>query len=575
MSAVLNDRDAILQAATVRIVNPKNAWINLQSSAPGFHLNAAGQVDLGVVTVTADLVGLDDAVAFSAVGATLSNASGRRVDVTYGGQTAIVTATVVSNGDEFKRSIVIPVLRDGASGTSTPGAPGARGAGHYYAAGSAWSDVVAQAACPGSTPVLNDVVTISSSTYAMEKRWTGSAWVENGVVINGRLIVPDSILTSALGAEVVTARNMGVGAVTARSIAVSGNGDNIIPDPAFRDLVWWNQVGRTVNDYNGTTTPWKSGRALAFASTGGVTVDRITSSFPMTPGATYRVELQVFISTDFVGDFTAAWLIPGDQWHLMGVPASGYAWPDQLKVSFTRLSAKGFQTFSAEFTVPVNGFTSSSQLRVCYASTAGVVEIGGMSITRMADAALVVKGGIKADHIDVDRLAAIIAYLGNVEIGAGGSLRQGQTGYDQGQGFFLGAGLDGNAKLSMAAGSSKILMDPVNNVFKLVNPQTETSLGVSLSFTNQRNRTNTFNYEQFTVFANISGATGDLRYQWSCNVVDGDVLMVSDPGATSCTFKCRGQNITVMVNVSLIVTDASNVVIYKSTRATVGYGTAA
>lgn len=198
MSTVLNDRDAILQAASVRIVNPKNAWINLQASAPGFHLNAAGQVDLSVVTVTADLVGLDDAVTFSAVGATLSNAAGRKVDVTYGGQTAIVTATVVSNGDEFKRSLIIPVLRDGASGTGTPGAPGARGAGHYYATGSTWSDVVAQAACPGSTPVLNDVVTISSSTYIMEKRWSGAAWIENGVVVNGRLILPDSILASSI-----------------------------------------------------------------------------------------------------------------------------------------------------------------------------------------------------------------------------------------------------------------------------------------------------------------------------------------------------------------------------------------
>lgn len=194
MSTVLNDRDAILQAATVRIVNPKNAWINLQASAPGFHLNAAGQVDLGVVTVTADLVGLDDDVTFSAVGATLSNAAGRKVDVTYGGQTAIVTATVTSNGDEFKRSLIIPVLRDGASGTGTPGA---RGAGHYYAYGTAWTDVLANITVP-TAKVVGDVVTISGGTFVMEKRWTGSEWVENGVVINGNLIVPGSILSSAV-----------------------------------------------------------------------------------------------------------------------------------------------------------------------------------------------------------------------------------------------------------------------------------------------------------------------------------------------------------------------------------------
>lgn len=202
MSTVLNDRDAILQAATVRIVNPKNAWINLTASAPGFHLNAAGQVDLGVVTVTADLVGLDDDVTFSAVGATVSNAAGRKVDVAYGGQTAIVTATVTSNGDEFKRSLIIPVLRDGASGTGTPGAPGARGAGHYYAYGTSWTDTLANITIP-TTKVVGDVVTISGGTFVMEKRWTGAEWVENGVVVNGNLIVPGSVLGSALRAGTV------------------------------------------------------------------------------------------------------------------------------------------------------------------------------------------------------------------------------------------------------------------------------------------------------------------------------------------------------------------------------------
>ncbi|MDN4060346.1 hypothetical protein QPK31_19235 [Massilia sp. YIM B02769] len=194
MSVVLNDRDAILQAASVRIVNPKNAWINLTASAPGFHLNAAGQVDLAKVTVTADLVGLDDAVTFTAVGGTLSNAVGRSVDVTYDGQTAIVTAKVVSNGDEFQRALIIPVLRDGASGTGTPGA---RGAGHYYGSGTAWTDALANITVP-TAKVVGDVVTISSGTFVMEKRWTGSAWVENGVVVDGKLIVPLSILAGSI-----------------------------------------------------------------------------------------------------------------------------------------------------------------------------------------------------------------------------------------------------------------------------------------------------------------------------------------------------------------------------------------
>jgi len=232
MSTVLNDRDAILQAATVRIVNPKNAWINLTASAPGFHLNAAGQVDLAKVTVTADLVGLDDTVSFTAVGGTLSNAVGRSVDVTYDGQTAIVTAKVVSNGDEFQRALIIPVLRDGASGTGTPGA---RGAGHYYGSGTAWTDALANITVP-TTKVVGDVVTISSGTFVMEKRWTGSAWVENGVPVDGNLIVTGSILGSAIKAGTLDIRAPDGSIIIAANLPLAqqvASNPNLLPSVRF------------------------------------------------------------------------------------------------------------------------------------------------------------------------------------------------------------------------------------------------------------------------------------------------------------------------------------------------------
>jgi len=238
MSAVLNDRDAILQAATVRIVNPKNAWINLTASAPGFHLNAAGQVDLAKVTVTADLVGLDDAVTFTAVGGTLSNAVGRSVDVTYNGQTAIVTAKVVSNGDEFQRALIIPVLRDGASGTGTPGA---RGAGHYYGSGTAWTDALANITVP-TAKVVGDVVTISSGTYVMEKRWTGSAWIETGTVINGGLIVTGSVLGSAIKAGTLDIRKAD-GTVIVRA-------DSTIADQIPNGALSFVQIGGDLSSTN-------------------------------------------------------------------------------------------------------------------------------------------------------------------------------------------------------------------------------------------------------------------------------------------------------------------------------------
>lgn len=121
MSAVLNDRDAILQAAATRIVNPKNADILLQQSAPGFHVNAAGAADVASITVSATLVGLEGAVSWSVQGATLTNVTDREVTVTYAnmqGSTAIVSASIMSSGEPFARSVVLATIQDGAPGSS-------------------------------------------------------------------------------------------------------------------------------------------------------------------------------------------------------------------------------------------------------------------------------------------------------------------------------------------------------------------------------------------------------------------------------------------------------------------------
>lgn len=442
MSTVLNDRDAILQAATVRIVNPKNAWINLQASAPGFHLNAAGQVDLGVVSVTADLIGLDDAVTFSAVGGTLSNAAGRKVDVTYGGQTAIVTATVVSNGDEFKRSLIIPVLRDGASGTGAPGAPGARGAGHYYATGSTWSDVVAQAACPGSTPVLNDVVTISSSTYIMEKRWTGSAWVENGVVLNGKLIAPDSILTTALAAEIIKAKHLSVGAVLASHILVGPSG-GLNKDPNFTDYTGsWSPTNAAVGSAGGAApAPTYLG---AFPGMQAFTL--ANELIPIDSTKTYLLSASVY--ADGGNDRTCTLLV--NFYDSAGSRITNTGWGD---VNFSGLAAS-FKPATGDWHPYRNGVFGAKSASKKIPANAKACRIGvylngggssntmmgvtALLLEEMIDSALVVKGGIKADNIDVETLSAIIAYLGSCEIGPGGNLRQGMSAFNVGKGIWLG-----------------------------------------------------------------------------------------------------------------------------------------
>jgi len=121
MSAVLNDRDAILQAAATRIVNPKNADILLQQSALGFHVNAAGAADVESITVSGTLVGLEGALSWTIQGATATNVTDREVTINRSsmqGTTAIVTASIMSSGERFARSVVLATTQDGAPGSS-------------------------------------------------------------------------------------------------------------------------------------------------------------------------------------------------------------------------------------------------------------------------------------------------------------------------------------------------------------------------------------------------------------------------------------------------------------------------
>ena len=68
------------------------------------------------------------------------------------------------------------------------GSAGSRGSVTRYGSGS-WSDAAAASLVPGSSPVIGDTVTFSTTTSATTKYWTGAAWVNPGVVIDGNLLV--------------------------------------------------------------------------------------------------------------------------------------------------------------------------------------------------------------------------------------------------------------------------------------------------------------------------------------------------------------------------------------------------
>lgn len=103
-------------------VNPKNAGILLNPSAPAFHVTAAGANSPNVITFTATLLALEGAISFSCTGGTLSNITATTCDLAYAsmtGATATVTASITVNGDTYSAPLTINKVLDGAAGAST------------------------------------------------------------------------------------------------------------------------------------------------------------------------------------------------------------------------------------------------------------------------------------------------------------------------------------------------------------------------------------------------------------------------------------------------------------------------
>jgi hypothetical protein len=242
MSTALNDRDAILQAASVRIINPKNASILLNASSSLFHTNAAGDVDVPTITIAATLIGLEGDVIFTADGAALTSVTGKSAVVRYAdmqGPAAIVTARIAAGGQTFSQSCIIFVVRDGAPGNGTPGA---RGAGQHYAFGDAWSDGLADAATPGGN-VVNDVVTISNGgRWAMTKRWDGATWQAMGGIFDGSLFVTGSIDGAAIRAGTLDIRAPD-GTIILKATSSLAEQTKVSPNIAARVSSWTSRFG--------------------------------------------------------------------------------------------------------------------------------------------------------------------------------------------------------------------------------------------------------------------------------------------------------------------------------------------
>jgi hypothetical protein len=732
MSTALNDRDAILQAASVRVINPKNASILMSASTSLFHLSAAGDVDVPAITITATLIGLEGDVTFTVDGAALTSVTGKTAVVRYEdmqGPAAIVTASIVAGGQTFAQSCIIGVVRDGAGGSTTytwvkyadgpsgeglsdnptgksyiglaynkgtavestapgvytwslikgtdgqpggkgadgatlytwikysdspdgsapydtpnagtaylglavnkptavesntpgdyvwskfrgadgvsmPGTPGARGAGQYYAGGSAWSDGTANAATPGDN-VVSDVVTISNGgTFAMTKRWDGASWNAIGAVFDGSLFATGSINGAAIRAGTLDIRApdgrllLGAngdfgGIVRASNLQVGEDQNNLIRDPRFKDLAWWGMDPYTfggtnvqVTDWNGTTqNAWRHNVSVAFNSTNGVQYNNETKRMPLVPGATYLVEYDLYFNDNWNGDFTVWLNVPNWAGNLLGglgiVPDSGYPFADGNGIQYPGYT-RGWKRVSTVITIPPNIPSATEGSFVFLRSVrGGSVEVGGFNLIRLMDSVLIKDGAviagkvgakaIKADNIDVVNLSAVSAALGDVLLGANGALHQGTNAYNTGTGIYYGAPGGVPKFFAGTAGGANIRWSPEEGL--RVDQASLESYAAWLTGSaggSYPNGSAGYGFLQ----ANVSGGKAPYTYRWTLTVEtktgNAGNMVISSTTSQSASFSGSGTNATLTYTVTCAVTDGNQRTIVLGTSINANHGT--
>jgi hypothetical protein len=353
------------------------------------------------------------------------------------------------------------------------------------------------------------------------------------------------------------------GAITARMLKI-GTSDNIVPDPAFNDLWWWDRPTATVVQ---ESSFWRGGATLFFTpANANVATDRSSHNFPLTPGATYWFEMQVGLSEDFQGQLSIGALIPGVGWHQFGKSPAGENWPDGYPMQFNGSSTKGNFTFGEAYTVPDNGAATYSNIRTRVYVLAGACKVGSISITRVVDSTLIGPGVVQTKHL---------------ELSNGGNIALGTTGYDAGNGlWFEGPGSGHGARLF--AGNSagkKFLCDPQNGVLGLFGadinspnltlaPFSANAGGdVNVTFTNGPVRT------VATRTVTVSGGTAPYSYTWAgISAVEGGFLLSNNTTATV-TVRAGGFNQVRADTISVVVRDNNGLIATSTFNVAATYGT--
>lgn len=486
-----------------------------------------------------------------------------------------ITASKASAASITKR-FSLTKSKAGVKGDTGTGQQGQRGTVNLPVAigGTTWSDSAAATALQNGgygVPIRFDLVTLvnTAAGFIQTKVWDGDSWEEPGFIVNGNILAPGTVRTSALEAEAVTAEKIRAGSIRASHMELVASGENTVPDPDMTDLNWWSWPDKQKAYALLGNDRWRSANIIRFWPA--PFADRSTPWFPVVPGASYRADFQVYVSPDFAGQFSIVMHLPGRAWWSMGGPSRGYSWAHDagVQMMFDSDSPNKGQilSFSENVTLntaDINAAEKRVQFRVIATVNAGYIEIGGVKFTRRADASLVVDGAITAekiaaravtaDKMSVQNLAAIIAYLGSVEIGGGGNLRQGMWNFNAGKGIWLGDH-GGTPKIAIGdSGGAGLYWDGFN--FVINKPTIATPFGVHLGDIRLTQQINGRQI-QFGVGANVVSGSGNYAYQWafSTSGPSSFMNMVSSPAASSAVISAQASNAWVYGYVSLILKD--------------------
>ncbi|MDW5417753.1 phage tail protein [Iodobacter sp. CM08] len=200
--------------------------------------------------------------------------------------------------------------------------------------------------------------------------------------------------------------------ITADQVLI-GDLSNLIPDPNYMDMSWWGRASNHPIEDGGAPGWAKTTRRLTLLPE--FNGESISKSFPVTPGAVYRLELVVY-SNHAVGSLKVHMHIPGVRW--AGFDGS---WHDSPTI-VSDGSWEGARWFSAEVTFPTNAAASSSNIRIVSNISSGGWVVGLVSIVRVSDSTLIADGAITTSKIKVNDLQSVNARTGNLIVDGGGSI---------------------------------------------------------------------------------------------------------------------------------------------------------